>query len=172
MSRLLTINKAKGNGIRIDTAAPTFGWRDLLGPVRKRGVGATDPTDSVYRGGIKAFQFEVNDEVWNDYHIPHDYVPGTDIFMHCHWSHILTTVTGGTVDWSYEIIYSKGHNQGAFPAPVTTVVQGTVSTTQYQHIITEVQLSAGSPSASQIDSDDLEPDGVIQMFKRVDTGWY
>jgi hypothetical protein len=53
-------------------------------------------------------------------------------------------------------------NQAAFIAPITTtVVSGTTAATLYQHYITEVQLSAASPSASQLDSDDLEVDGLI-----------
>jgi hypothetical protein len=46
---------------------------------------------------------------------------------------------------------------------VSGTITGTPSTTQYQQIISETQLSASSPSGSQIDSDDLEPDGVIMM---------
>lgn len=136
-------------------------WRDLLGVIRKRGVGATDPVDATYRGGIKQWQFGVNDEVWNEFHMPHDYVLGSDIHLHYHWSHIGTLVTGGTITWGAEVTYSKGHDQAAFIAPITTTVVGDASTTQYQHIITEVQLSAGTPSASQIDTDTLEVDGLI-----------
>lgn len=159
----LVFDKAAGNGIKIDTTTPTFGWRDLLGEIRTRGGGASDPTDATYRGGIKAFQFAANDEFWVDYHIPHDYVPGTDLYLHFHWSTNSASVTGGSVTWGAEVTYAKGHDQAAFIAPVTTTVVGSASTTQYQHMITEVQLSATTPSGSQIDSDDLEPDGVIMI---------
>ncbi|MHC4891737.1 MAG: hypothetical protein ACYTEO_19990, partial [Planctomycetota bacterium] len=36
----ITLDKASGNGIKVDTTTPTFGWRDITGPIRKRGVGA------------------------------------------------------------------------------------------------------------------------------------
>jgi len=157
----LLLPKTSGNGIKVDLTTPTFGWRDLLGEIRVRGVGATDPSDATYRGGIKAFQFAVNDEAWVNFHIPHDYVAGSDIHLHFHWSHISTLVTGGSVTWGYEITYAKGHNQAAFIAPVSGTFAGNASTTQYQHIITETQISAASPSGSQIDSDNLEPDGVL-----------
>lgn len=157
------IDKATGKGIKVDTASSTFGWRDLLGQIRTRGVGGNDPTDSTYRGNIKGYKFAVNDECWANYHIPHDYVAGTDIFLHFHWSHVGVFVTGGTVTWGADITYAKGHNQAAFPASVNTTIAGNASTTQYQHIITEVQISASAPSASQIDTDDLEPDGVIMI---------
>lgn len=156
-----TVGKVSGRGIRVDTTTPTFGWRDLLGAIRTRGVGATDPNDATYRGNIKGYQFDVNDEAWIEFHVPHDYVAGSDVHLHFHWSHNSAIVTGGTVTWGADLTYAKGHNQAAFPAPVNPTVIGTASTTQYQHIITEVQVSASTPSAVQIDSDDLEPDGLI-----------
>lgn len=155
--------KTSGIGIKVDTAGSVFGWRDLLGVIRTRGVGATDPNDAVYRGNIRQYQFAINDECWIEYHIPHDYVAGTDLHLHFHWSHIGTLVTGGNVTWGADISYAKGHNQAAFSAPVSPTVIGNASVTQYQHIITEVQISASTPGATQIDSDDLEPDGVILL---------
>ena len=135
----------------------------MLGQIRTRGVGATDPNDATYVGNIKAYNFAVNDEAWIDYHIPHDYVSGTDIHLHFHWSTNSAIVTGGSVTWAADITYAKGHNQAAFSAVVNTTVVGNASTAQYQHMITEVQISASTPSASQIDSDNLEPDGVIMV---------
>ena len=67
--------------------------------------------------------------------------------------------------WTYEASYAKGHNQANFPAAVTgSVTYDTVdiaTTPQYRHRIDELQLSAASPTASQIDTDDLEVDGLI-----------
>ena len=153
--------KAAGRGIRVDNAAPTFGWRDLRAEIRTRGVGATDPNDSIYQGNIKAYNFSVNDEAWIEFHMPHDYVAGTDIHLHFHWSHNSALVTGGSITIGANVTYAKGHDQAAFPAEITTTLSPNASTTQYQHLVSEVQLSATAPSASQIDTDDLEPDGLI-----------
>jgi hypothetical protein len=150
-----------GVGIKIDALTPDWGWHDIIGNVTVRFTGPTAPALAVYRGGIQQYQFAVNDEVYNEFHILHDYAPGTHLYMHAHWSHIATTVTGGNVTWGFEICYAKGHNQAAFGAPVTRTVVGNASTTQYQHIITETQISASSPAASQIDSDDIETDGIL-----------
>ena len=157
----LNLPKTSGNGIKIDIATPTFGWRDLRAEIRTRGVGATDPNDATYIGNIKAYSFSVNDEAWIEFHIPHDYVAGTDIHLHFHWSHNSAIVTGGSVTWEADVTYAKGHNQAAFPATVNPTLSPDASTTQYQHMVSEVQLSASSPSAVQIDTDDLEPDGII-----------
>ena len=160
----LILNKTSGKGIQVDVETPSFGWRDLLGDVFARNTGGSKPSFTTYRDSLLDYQFGVGDEEYFKFHIPHDYVEGTDIFFHIHWSHTSADVTGGTVTFEYEISYAKGHNQAAFGASVGTTFNGTAATGaggQYRHIITEVQISAGTPDGNQIDSDDLEPDGVI-----------
>lgn len=156
-------NRQLEGGIKVDQANPDWPWHDLIGEITVRGTGATDPAWATYAGNIKQYQFTVGDECWVNFHVPHDYAPGTDIHLHFHWSHNSTLVTGGTATWGYYAQYAKGHDQAAFGTEVGTTVAGNASTTQYQHIITEIQLSAASPTASQLDSDDLEVDGLIQV---------
>jgi hypothetical protein len=157
----LNLPKTSANGIKVDVTTPTFGWRDLRAEIRTRGVGGTDPNDSTYIGNIKAYSFSVNDEAWIEFHIPHDYVIGTDIHLHFHWSHNSALVTGGSITLGADVTYAKGHDQAAFAATVNPTLSPNASTTQYQHMVSEVQLSASTPAATQIDSDDLEPDGII-----------
>jgi hypothetical protein len=166
----LDLSGTSGTGIKVDTTTPTFGWHDLLGPISIRGIGAADPSYNVYLNNIRGYQFDVNEEAFVEFHLPHDYVPGTDLHIHAHWSVKNTTsagvatnaVTGGSVTWGFNLAYAKGHNQAAFtsPASALTVTQN-ASTTQYQHMIAEVQMSATSPSTAQIDTDNLEVDGLI-----------
>jgi hypothetical protein len=148
---------------------PTFGFRDLLGQVVVSNTGATKPSHLIYRDTLRAYNFAEGDEEYFEFHIPHDHVPGTDIFLHVHWSHISALVTGGTVVFEYETSYAKGHNQAPFPASVSGTVTGTATTVQYQHVLSEIQLSADPPSGSQIDTVDLEPDGIIMMRFGVQT---
>ena len=157
----LILPKTAGNGIKVDNTTPTFGWRDLRAEIRTRGVGGSDPNDTTYIGNVKAYSFSVNDQAWIEFHIPHDYVKGTDIHLHFHWSHNSDAVTGGSITLGADVTYAKGHNQAAFAATVNPTLSPDASTTQYQHMVSEVQLSASSPSATQIDTDDLEPDGLI-----------
>ena len=155
--------KASGNGIQVDTATPTFGWADLQAEPSGINTGASKPTQATYRDTLKQFQFATGDEEYYEYHIPHDYVAGTDTFIHVHWSHISDAVTGGTVTFTVESTYAKGHNQAPFPASASGDFNGTASAIQYRHIVSETQLSASSPAGLQIDTDDLEPDGIIMM---------
>lgn len=158
----LVIDKASSTGIKVDLTTPTFGFADIIGNILSAKTAAANiPTLATYQGGLKQLQFVLNDLVFINFHIPHDYAPGTDIFIHSHWSHIATTVTGGSVDWSFECSYAKGHNQAAFGAPITAVGTSNASVTQYQHILTDIQLSAAAPSGTQLDTDNIEPDGII-----------
>ncbi|KKM06589.1 hypothetical protein LCGC14_1742470 [marine sediment metagenome] len=163
-----TLIKASGGGFKVDLENPTFGWRDLKGKVTQRNTGVSKPTHAVYRGSLRQYQFGVGKEEFFTYHIDHDHVPDSDIFLHVHWSHISGAVTGGSITIEYELAYAKGFNQGAFGAPVSTTFIGTASTVQFQHIISEVQVSAETPDANQIDSNDLEPDGIIEMRVKID----
>ncbi len=165
----IVIEKASGNGIKVDSAAKTFGFRDLLGDQFAKNTGGTRPTLAAYNGVINAWQFGVGDEAFMSFHIPHDYVKGTDIFLHIHWSHISTLVTGGTITFKATSIYAKGHNQAPFQSsPAVGTFAGTASTVQYQHILSEIQYSASSPTGLQVDTDDLEPDGVIELTFELD----
>ncbi len=158
----IVLPKTSSNGIKVDTTTPTFGFADLLGEPAVKNTGGSRPALVVYRDGLFQFEFAAGEEEYFDYHIPHDYVKGTDIFLHFHWSTNGALVNGGTITFDYEISYAKAHAQAAFPASVSgTIVSATASSTQYTQELTEVQISASTPSGSQIDTDDLEPDGVI-----------
>jgi hypothetical protein len=148
---------ADGNG---DTAFKNKVWKDLTGSPSLRS-GGTAPTARVYRTGVYQFAYSAGNQSFIEFHIPHDWAVGTDLFLHIHWSHITaaTTSTAPTFDWS--ITYAKGHNQAAFIAPITITQTGTNTVPQYRHIVDEIQLSASAPTASQLDADDIEVDGVI-----------
>ena len=157
----IVFSKNSGYGVKVDLTTPTFAWMDLLGAIRIRTIGATDPTDAVYMPNIRQYQFDVGNECWIEYHLPHDYAMGTDIHLHFHWSCNSTAVTGGSVSWGANFTYAKGHNQASFTNVLTTSVVATASTSQYKHIISEVQISASSSSTSQIVNSIIEPDGLL-----------
>ena len=176
--KFLVFDKASGNGIKVDTAVPTFGFADLLGDQFAKNTGATKPTQTTYNGAIEAFQFSDGDEAYLTYHIPHDYVPGTDIHLHIHWSQNNAGATGGTIDFKYFAIYAKGHNQTSgstfTSTPITAsfssidINDGASGLNQYQQHITEVTISAASATVALFDRDELEPDGVIELTFEMD----
>ncbi len=161
LNNTIVLPKTSGKGIQVDNTTPTFPWHDLTGAIVVKLTGVGRPVFTTYKGNIEEYQFSINDKAEFTYHIPHDYVPGSDIHLHVHWSHISAAVTGGTITFGYELTCAKGHNQAPFGANIIGTIVATASATQYQHIVSEIQISAASPSGSQIDSDDLEPDELI-----------
>jgi hypothetical protein len=153
--------KTKGVGIQIDTAIPGFGWHDLIGEHVEDDESLNPPVGAIYRDTIRLKQYPLQAETGIRFHMPHDYLPGSDMFIHAHWSHNSALVTGGTVTFGWETIYAKGHDQGAFEASKFVSVIQTASTTQYQHMIAETALSVNGGSATQLDSAEMEVDGII-----------
>lgn len=169
----LVMPKTSGYGIQVDTSSPSFGWRDLLGQIQTRGVGASDPDWVAYRGNVYQYQFKNAHlhEAWLNFHIPHDYVPGSDLYVHVHWSEI-TVDTGGTAGvpgnakWYFDISYADGHGTAGgsadpFIAPITVSVVQQGSTTQYGHMIAEVQFTNNGGTGGLIDSNTIQVDGLV-----------
>jgi hypothetical protein len=158
------MDKANTGGIKVDLTTPTYGWRDIEGPVTIELVGPTSPSYETFQGVQQGYAFSVNDIMQHRYHIPHDYAANSDLFIHIHWACKVASIVSGAPTFSCKVSYAKGHNQAAYSADITTVdITENASGTQYQHMLTQIQLSAVSPSANQLDSNDIEPDGIIKM---------
>jgi hypothetical protein len=154
--------KTAGVGMKLDPASPSFGWRDINGLLEvDRDTGATIPTFITYVGSIKQRQFAVNDMAHMQFHLPHDYLPNSTIYVHVHWSHNSLTVTTGAPTFIFDATYSKGFNQSFFGTPSSVTITESASTTRYQHMVTESTLSAAAGAGGLIDTADLEVDGII-----------
>jgi len=152
--------KASGIGIQIDNDAPDWGWHDTHLFQRFDTAYPLQAKTGAYRGGVRALQFAVNEEIQGEFHIPHDYAPGTELFIHAHWSHNGALVTGGSVTWGFEISYAKGYDQAEFQAPIfSNVGQGEGG--QYRHMIAETQLTTPGGSGTQLDTALIEVDAVL-----------
>jgi hypothetical protein len=71
------------------------------------------------------------------------------------------------------VTYAKGHNQANFSTeinPTITVSTPDIATIpRYRHRVDEIQLSAASPSASQLNSSLIEVDGLLLVHFDVTT---
>lgn len=149
--------KDQGAGIKVDLDAPTWGWRDITSEIDARGTGANDPTFASYTGTafyLHSFSATVMQQAWVVFHIPHDYVPGTDLYLHTHWSNAAATPNTGNVVWGFEYSFAKGHNQAAFPASSTVKVTQACPSTRYLHNIAET---------AAITIPALEVDGLLMV---------
>jgi len=146
---------------------PTFGWRDITAPIEVRGVAATDPDwTRVGSTAFYAYKFVVGDYVWQQFHIPHDIVPGSQIHFHVHWfpGTLSSPVVNNYVTWQFAYAYAKGFNQANYDfamteSPLTNagIVYATdrCPTTLYRSMVTETA-AVTLPGLT-------EPDGLIHV---------
>jgi len=170
-SNSLVLSKSSGIGIKVDTSTPTFPWRDIIGQITPRLGGSAAPALASFRGtNVLEYTFAgtpTADKIDNiTFHIPHDYVAGTDIYLHLHWGHNGTNITGSfVINWYFT--YCKGHNQTGqtFTAEknYTQTISGLSGTThpQWRQYIDEFQLSVSTGDTTHLVTNDLEPDGLV-----------
>jgi hypothetical protein len=169
MTGSLSMPKTSNEGIKVDN---TFGWCDLIGNITPR-VGDTDaPTLQNFIGNVREYAYSSMDSGDTRFHIPHDYVPSSNLFLHVHWGHNGTAISGDFVVTFY-LTYAKGHNQTTFHAQKTATLTvsslNLTSAPQYVHRVDEIQLSTSGGSSSMLDTDLLEVDGLILINYVVDT---
>lgn len=175
----LVVDKMSGYGIKVDTDAPTFGWRDLLGPIEIKSIGATDPVWKLYRGSMYAYEFDgVTTEAFFVFHLPHDMLPSSaSMLIHTHWSQIVVDTGGGAsipgvVEWKYDISYADGHGTAGgaadpFTAPTTFTITQQASTTQYGHMIAEVEFANNGGTGGKLNTATMVVDGLllVRMYR-------
>jgi hypothetical protein len=162
------------------TGAADFGelvWRDLFGEIYPRASGTISPTWTTFRSNgaatVDAYAFATNDVFDSHFHIDHDYALGTDMYLHLHWAHNGTTISGNLAVTVY-LSYCKGHNQvdQVFNAPISNVISlstpNIATIPQYAHNVNEIQITSNGGSSSTLDRNLLEPDGII-LLKAVAT---
>ena len=162
----MVVSAISGNGILLDTTAPTYGWRDITGQIIPD-TAATAPAKATFRGGtIGAYAFGSGDQCDIPFHIPHDYVPRTDIFAHVHWSHNGTSISGPAV-FTVTATTAKGFAQAIFPAEksqtITYQTTDIATTPRYIHRVDEIQLSNNGGTGNFINTNDIEVDGLILL---------
>ncbi len=132
---------AAGNYVLIPYTSPRArGWRDITAAIEVRGVGASDPTFAIYTGTtLRQYQFSAGtaQEVFMTFHIPHDYIPGTAIHLHAHWSNAAAVPNTGGVVWGFDYSFAKGFNQAPFSAIQSITATQASPATRYQHMVTE-----------------------------------
>jgi len=74
------------------------GYEDVLFIPTEVPNGSSAPTLTTFRGSLKSTAFTGTgttiQEIFGAIHLPHNYVPGTDIYLHIHWSHIIASPPG------------------------------------------------------------------------------
>ena len=166
----LVVPCTSGNGIKCDLTAPAFGYRDIIGQIIPKSTGTGTPELVALNGTkVKKYQFAVGDKIENiSYHIPHDYVPNSQLFIHVHWAHKGTAISG-TLAGNIYATYSKGYTQAGqvFNAektlPFSVSAPNIATIPQRAHNIHEIELSNVGGDATHLDTGLIETDGLIEV---------
>ena len=151
-----------GNFLELDNRTKVA-WQNLRGQMSVAGV-SNPPTTVAYRGiPLNNYGPDTMCECAVIFHIPHDYVVGTDIYPH---GHVLTsTASTGVVRWGFDLTYAQEFDANvggtptagnAFFAPVTAYVNMTMQA-NYQ----DVHLLMEDPAPVTLPG--LGPDSLILM---------
>ena len=152
-------------------------WRDQHGLVRPGETNALAPDVAAFRGGaVNAWQMDQTNELDVEFHLPHDWLFGSDIYIHLHWGHNLDPISGSNI---VDIAATFAPRVTMIPSSVpygifTPEATGQFSNTglnltdypQYCHVVNEILL--GSSGAAVVggetplfDIDDWETDGLL-----------
>jgi hypothetical protein len=163
----LVIPKASTSGIKVDEAAPTFPWRDIVGVLTPDPSGGTAPAWTAFQG-VTIPMFDIGDEMYCSFHIPHDYVLGSDLYIHAHWTHNHDTGTTGAVTLRNDITYAR-RSMGTvrtFPTSknisiALTNLNVATNAPQYVHRVDEEVITGSSDTATTFDRSTIEIDGMV-----------
>lgn len=152
---LLTPAEVDNNFATLDDRTK-LGWRDNVIEMTIR-QGPDEPQFQPFLGGISlpAFVPDLVQSGYGNFHIDHDYAPGTAIYPHIHWAVDSNVVA--TVRWGVEWTYAKGHGQMAFGPTQTFYMEQTTNGVPYTHYVTECSDLQAIPGT------DIETDGFILL---------
>ena len=163
----VVMSAATSVGIMINTANPTWGWRDITSSLFTRNS-ANAAVVAQFRGTIYDYQFTTGaaaKEAFANFHIPHDYVMGSDLHIHIHTHWSLPAAELNKVKWNFDISYAKRVNNlgtyNAFIAPITTLIVATACNATYGHRVSEIQITGPALTGSMLRVSDIEPDGIL-----------
>lgn len=159
------ISNAEGTGIKVNVENPNYPWHDIIGAIDPKFVGAGAPIRALYKDtNIFDYKFTLNDVVDFNFHLPHDYVPGSNLYLHVHWSHNGTAISGNA-EFTFYHSYAKGHDQEEFSAERTLVLlvptPNVATIPQYRHRVDEGQIAAPTANSQAMPTANIEPDGLI-----------
>lgn len=160
-------------GILLNKANPVYPYQKIKGGFRARLSGAKVPTLSIFRDGVyRNYFYRTGSNAYAEFLIPYDYVFNTDLFLSLYWSHNGTSISG-TFTISVYFNFAKGFNQEIFPAE--TLSSYSISTPNIETIpryslrTEDLQISSLTPNANQINSNILQPGGVLLVALTVNT---
>lgn len=170
MTGSLGLPGTKGKGLLI---GQEYSWVDLIGPIVPKTLGTSAAVLQPFYGVTTSWAHNAGAKGELTYHLPHDYAPGTDTFIHVHWGHNGTNITGSFVVKFWISISQRTYPATTFTAPVQTTLTVTgvnmTNTPRWGHRVDEIPLSTPGGSLVTIPTEFIETDGIINIHYEIDT---
>lgn len=144
------------------------GWIDITGQIIPKATGGTAPVYSTFRGNQGAYAFANTQFADIEFHVPHDYLVGSPIYLHPHWGHNATNISGNMV-FTYYISHGKRTLNNPCVAWDTevTLVQTIITfiditnMPRYTHRVDDIAITSATGSASTLDVRNIATDSII-----------
>jgi hypothetical protein len=158
----LTPTEADGNLSLLQTRTGD-GWFDNVSQLFLRDTeNSADPATFVGNIALRRFIPGEMREAFAEFHIPHTWKPGTDMFPHVHFT--LLSSAAGTVRWGFEYIFAQTHRSaGVIRYPETSqtiyIEQVVPAGSERIHFVAESEVG--------IPGEGLEVDGMmlVRLFR-------
>jgi hypothetical protein len=163
---------ATDKGIILNKTSPVYPYQKIRGNLRSRTSGGSSSVTALFLGVYTGFFYTTGSNGYAEFILPYDYVLNTDLFLSLYWSHNGTTISG-TFSVSVYFSFAKGFNQEIFPAE--TLSNYSISTPdiatipRYTLRTEDLQISSLTPNTNQINSNILQPGGVLLVALTVNT---
>lgn len=90
--------------------------------IRSRLAAANNPTLTTFVGNIEQYTFAVNDYIYDNFELMHDYKEGTDLDIHLHWATNGVDTTNRYVKWEVEYSIANRTNGTSNSFASSTVI--------------------------------------------------
>jgi len=140
----------RNNSYRYSQYQNTYNKRDWLGLLLPDAAGGDSPTLTTYRGGVRKYLYAATKKGDGVIHVPHDYVVGTDIYIHPHPTHNGTSASGDFVfalDICHDVDNRRTASSGAVQAWTGMTVPFT-SVPQYRTAVTDFLIATAGGGTS------------------------
>ena len=134
-------------------------------------TGASAPVLTTFRNNVQLYAFKGSgptEQVFFTVHILHGLKAGTDITIHVHWSHTVTSPTGA-LKWNVDWTLARGYEVGTFNTGTTTS-SGTMSVVHTPNALPYVHHITDDDSMTITAQTELEPDSVVLCRLYRDSG--
>lgn len=145
-------------------------WIDIIGNIFPRTGGGIAPSFTAFKGGnILNYAFSVNDVIDNlTFHIPHEYQLGTDIYLHPHWGHNGTAISGNfEITWYITYMDRDGQYLAEKTLVQTIDTVDLATTPRWDCRVNDIQISESGGSATSLNTDLIQVDGLIQASAKI-----